>query len=102
MKLSRKNNSLAVLALEVPALTTDKEGLLKGGFCSFATQGEAGLFAQNSGCDTGCNDKCVDGCKTTGCNKDCNYGCKIECTSPEDTSKAANPGAALMGFSLVF
>lgn len=106
MKLERNLNSLALLALEVPALSADQEGLLKGGFCSVATVDSIGLLSKNIECITGC----VDGCKH-GCNQDCNVGCDVECpgdtTDPsgpddEETSKAANPGAALMGFSLVF
>ena len=88
--------------MEVPTLDTDKEGLLRGGFCSVATEGEVGLLATNVDCNNGCVGKC-----NHGCNVKCNHGCEVVDPSDpeggdEETSKAANPGAALMGFSLVF
>lgn len=118
MKLRKDLNSLTALSLEVPALSEEKEGLLKGGFCAVATVSGIGLQSENSGsCNEGCNvgcfvscvySDCVDNCKE-GCNNACNDGCKDGCpeepTDPEggeDTSKAVNPGAILMGFSLVF
>lgn len=113
MKLRKDLNSLSALSLEVPALSEDKEGLLKGGFCAVATVGHLGLQGTdigtcNEGCKVGCNVNCVD--KT--CNEACNFGCNDKCvencseggTDPEggETTKAESSGAALFGFSLVF
>ena len=107
MKLERRLNTLVSLAMEVPALSSDQEGLLKGGFCSIATEDGIGLLSKNTDCKY---NNCVSGCKkacNVGCKIECNEGCPTDTTDPsdpdgEETSKAANPGAALMGFSLVF
>lgn len=104
MKLFRKNNSLSALSLEVPTLSADQEGLLKGGFCSITTaEDEAGLLAVNTGCNVDCKKGCVATCKHA-CNVDCNDSCDVRCTAPDGTENrmAANADSALVGFSLVF
>lgn len=121
MKLRKNLNSLSALSLEVPALSEDKEGLLKGGFCAVATMAGMGLQSENVG---NCNDQCNKACQSTcqestcvdqTCNDGCNVGCVFDCkdscqtkcetTKPEgggDTTKAVSSGMALFGFSLVF
>ena len=111
MKLRKNLNSLSALSLEVPALSKDKEGLLKGGFCAVATVGGIGLQSENTGsCNEDCKVRCAISCvKQTcveECNIRCNEDCNFRCTKPEgggevDPSNASR-SEALLGFSLVF
>ena len=118
MKLRKDLNSLTALSLEVPALSEEKEGLLKGGFCAISTVG-MGLMRANGTCQPGCSQNSCDGvcpndngvcqpsCSQNSCKGQC--GCLTtdpECTGPDCSDpESTNPteaGGAMFGFSLVF
>lgn len=83
MKLEKK--LLAFMSLNLPALETDKEGRLKGGFCSVnLSTGQQSDVAENTNCNCGCDGKGKDTGRNTNCdcntvpplsNTDCNCNC---------------------------
>ena len=86
-------NILDNLNIEIPALSEDAEGKLKGGFCSVKT---FGLEAERSGMGSGCiGDKCV-GTECTG--NQCAGEYPTDPTDPTDEKSSKS----LFGMSLVF
>lgn len=108
-------NILDNLNIEIPALSEDAEGKLKGGFCSVKT---FGLEAERSGIGNGCSGNgCTggncsgDGCVGSTCTGENCEGQKCVGTNclggqcageyPTDTTDDGS-GKALFGMSLVF
>lgn len=116
---------------EIPALETDKEGKLRGGFCAFSG-GEAGFFTDTDGCSNQCgngvcenkcgngtgvaNDTCTNKCawnnsdSNNKCTNDCpiNSGCSTtndcKCTPTPDSKSQQGTGFSVfsLGTSALF
>ena len=105
-------NILDNLNIEIPALSEDAEGKLKGGFCSVktfgleGTSGEIGFFCSGDGCSG-------DGCTGNGCSS---AGAKCNHLTPDPTpptpptpptDEGENPtpsdgDTGMIGFSMIF
>ncbi len=98
-----KKSILATLSLEIPAVETDKEGKLRGGFCAM-TNGTVSSTATNQNCDCNCS------CDTNyDCNCNCacdkNTNCNCNCKTPAPTTQKPTDAVANglgIGFSFLF
>lgn len=83
------------IEMDIPQMTEEKEGLLRGGFAMIASsRAIPGTDNGNCDCNCGCilgsgsNDNCNCSCSVTHANKNCN--CNCECSTatsiPTDSS----------------
>ena len=85
------NELLAFLAEDIPAMETDMEGKLKGGFSAFGDGGAMSLLG-NVNCDCGCTENGDCGCNACD-DMDCNCGCvkNKKCTPKSDPKPNPDP-----------
>lgn len=99
---------LASLSMEIPAMETDAEGLLKGGFNAFGSVGADVSMLGNGNCNCGCtsngtcpnsdNDNCNCKCES---NQNCG-SCKPSSPTPQPTYASKLTGAFGLETSFLF
>lgn len=102
---------------EIPALESDKEGKLRGGFCALGG-GSVSFYSDNGCSDSGCGHT-NNGCKNTcspdspdinnGCHNDCgttdngcSHGTDKECTTPANGQQGIGVSFLNIGSSALF
>lgn len=113
----KRHDKVSKIEIEIPAIDTDKEGRLLGGFSAFGVTARGSNNATCPNNPTGCasNGTCSDNHKcsnNTICSKnydscsnnaDCNnIDCKKPTSTPKGDTTTAKAGAAFLGGSMLF
>lgn len=113
----KRHDKVSKIEIEIPAINTDKEGRLLGGFSAFGVTARGtdnGVCENNpAGCKN--NGKCSSnskGCSNnTTCSKNfdtcnnndkCTNGAECNPTTPKGDTTTAQAGAAFLGGSMLF